>query len=292
MKDMQTKIVMIGILLSTGIMLRAQDNGGCEDCPAFNAGGKVEVRGVKERIIGDLSQPVAVRVRTLIQQMTLAEKVAQLAEELIEQYKAEHNGECPPKVTINLWAVECIRNEGTMEAQALSLLGVRPVYNASNQVVGLELIPQHELKRPRVDVVFAPSGLYRDIFPELMALLDKAVSLARSADEKDNFVREHILESEDKLKQLGVQEDSLARRIASVRLFTTPSGAYGTGVSGTVQASGTWEDEKDVAEVYFDKMSHLYGQGFWGTKVEDEYTYLPKGFSKTVYKHRHLHPCS
>lgn len=57
----------------------------------------------------------------------------QLAEELIEQYKAEHNGECPPKVTINLWAVECIRNEGTMEAQALSLLGVRPVYNASNR---------------------------------------------------------------------------------------------------------------------------------------------------------------
>ena len=53
----------------------------CEDCPAFNAGGKVEVRGVKERIIGDLSQPVAVRVRTLIQQMTLAEKVAQLVSE-------------------------------------------------------------------------------------------------------------------------------------------------------------------------------------------------------------------
>ena len=83
MKDMQTKIVMIGILLSTDIMLRAQDNGGCEDCPAFNAGGKVEVRGVKERIIGDLSQPVAVRVRTLIQQMTLAEKVAQLVSEVI-----------------------------------------------------------------------------------------------------------------------------------------------------------------------------------------------------------------
>ena len=81
MKDMQTKIVMIGILLSAGIMLRAQDNGGCEDCPAFNAGGKVEVRGVKERIIGDLSQPIAVRVKTLIQQMTLAEKASQLVSE-------------------------------------------------------------------------------------------------------------------------------------------------------------------------------------------------------------------
>lgn len=81
MKDMQTKIVIIGILLSAGIMLRAQDNGGCEDCPAFNAGGKVEVRGVKERIIGDLSQPIAVRVKTLIQQMTLAEKASQLVSE-------------------------------------------------------------------------------------------------------------------------------------------------------------------------------------------------------------------
>ena len=81
MKDMQTKIVMIGILLSAGIMLRAQDNGGCEDCPAFNAGGKVEVRGVKERIIGDLSQPIGVRVKTLIQQMTLAEKTSQLVSE-------------------------------------------------------------------------------------------------------------------------------------------------------------------------------------------------------------------
>ena len=76
MKDMQTKIVMIGILLSAGIMLRAQDNGGCEDCPAFNAGGKVEVRGVKERIIGDLSQPIAVRVKTLIQHDTGREGIS------------------------------------------------------------------------------------------------------------------------------------------------------------------------------------------------------------------------
>lgn len=207
-----------------------------------------------------------------------------LAEELIVKYRSDNKGEYPSKVTINLWTVECIRNEGTMEAQALSLLGVRPVYNSSEQVVDLELIPKEELKRPRVDVVFAPSGLYRDIFPELMALLDKAVSIARTADEDNNFVRQHILESEDKLKKMGVADDSLAQRIASVRLFTSPSGSYGTGVSGTVQASGTWDDEKDVAEIYFNRMGHLYGQGFWGTKVEDEYTYLPKDFSKNVFK--------
>lgn len=208
-----------------------------------------------------------------------------LAQELITKYQSDNKGEYPSKVTINLWTVECIRNEGTMEAQALSLLGVRPIYNSSDQVVDLELIPKEELKRPRVDVVFAPSGLYRDIFPELMALLDKAVSIARTADEDNNFVRKHILESEEKLKQMGVADDSLAQRIASVRLFTNPSGSYGTGISGTVNASGTWDNEKDVAEIYFNRMGHLYGQGFWGTKVEDEYTdLLPKDFTKNVFK--------
>jgi len=207
-----------------------------------------------------------------------------LADELVEKYQADNNGEYPQKVTINLWTVECIRNEGTMEAQALSLLGVKPVYNSANQVVDLELIPRNEMQRPRTDVVFAPSGLYRDIFPELMALLDKAVTLARGAIEEDNFVREHILASEDKIKQMGVTNDSLARKIASVRLFTSPTGSYGTGVSGSVQASGTWDDEKDVAEGYFNRMGYLYGQGFWGTKVENEHTYLPKDFTKNVFK--------
>lgn len=78
---MEMKMVLTGMLLAAGVLLRAQDNGGCEDCPAFNAGGKVEVRGMKERIIGDLSQPVAFRVKTLVGQMTLAEKVAQLVGE-------------------------------------------------------------------------------------------------------------------------------------------------------------------------------------------------------------------
>ena len=118
MKDMQTKIVMIGILLSAGIMLRAQDNGGCEDCPAFNAGGKVEVRGVKERIIGDLSQPIAVRVKTLIQQMTLAEKASQLVSE----------SDSIPRLNLpayNYWN-ECLHGvaragEGTVFPQAINL---------------------------------------------------------------------------------------------------------------------------------------------------------------------------
>jgi cobaltochelatase CobN len=220
----------------------------------------------------------------LIPSRSTCEWGEKLADELIQTYLQEHQGEYPNKVTINLWAVECIRNEGTMEAQALSLLGVRPIYNQADQVVDLEVIPASELRRPRVDVVFAPSGLYRDIFPEMMTMLDKAVTLAKSVNEEDNYVRRHIMEGKERLKEQVQLTDSVAERIASVRLFTSKSGAYGTGISGTVAASGTWNNELDVADVYFNKMSFLYGQGFWGSKAEEEYTYLPKDFSKDVLK--------
>jgi len=75
------KYLLVGAFILVNISLKAQDNGGCDDCPAFNASGKVEVRGIKERIIGDLSQPISVRVENLISKMTLEEKVAQLSNE-------------------------------------------------------------------------------------------------------------------------------------------------------------------------------------------------------------------
>lgn len=75
------KILLFGAFILVNISLKAQDNGGCDDCPAFNANGKVEVRGVRERIIGDLSQPISVRVENLIKKMTLEEKVSQLSNE-------------------------------------------------------------------------------------------------------------------------------------------------------------------------------------------------------------------
>lgn len=82
MRNKQMKyLCSVGFSLLVSVLAQAQDNGGCDDCPAFNAHGKVEVKGVKERIIGDLSQPIAVRVRTLLSQMTLQEKIAQLVNE-------------------------------------------------------------------------------------------------------------------------------------------------------------------------------------------------------------------
>ena len=39
--------LLVVVFILANISLKAQDNGGCNDCPAFNASGKIEVRGVK-----------------------------------------------------------------------------------------------------------------------------------------------------------------------------------------------------------------------------------------------------
>ena len=167
----------------------------------------------------------------------------------------------------------------------MHLLGIRPKWNARGKVTGVEAIPRHILGRPRVDVIMVPSGLYRDIFSNLMALLDQSVELARDQDEQDNFVRSHILAVRGELVQKGV-EPELAGRLASVRMFSVPTGAYGTGVENIVEASGTWEEEYEVISVYFNRMSHLYGQGFNGVKAEESNEALKEmpGFSIDLFR--------
>ncbi|MFH1859551.1 MAG: cobaltochelatase subunit CobN [bacterium] len=201
-----------------------------------------------------------------------------LAKELIEGYKQRHT-QYPDKLTFNLWGVETIRHEGVMESQIMYLMGIKPKWDERGKVTGVEAIPREELGRGIIDVTIIPSGLYRDLFANLMALLDKAVSLAGKQDEKDNILRANVLKTKKMLMAKGISDD-MAERIAAVRLFTVPSGAYGTNLSNVIPLSGTWDNEKQVADVYFMRMSHLYGQGFWGEKIEKDY----KDVSLEVFK--------
>jgi len=189
-----------------------------------------------------------------------------LAKELIEGYKQRH-GIYPDKLTFNLWGVETIRHEGVMESQIMYLMGIRLKWDDRGRVVGVEAIPRTELGRQRIDVTIVPSGLYRDLFSNLMDLLDKAVSLAKEQDEEDNILRANVLKTKKMLMEKGIAEDK-AERLASVRLFTVSSGAYGTNLDKVIPMSNTWNNEKQVADVYFMRMSYMYGQGFWGDKVQ------------------------
>ncbi len=203
---------------------------------------------------------------TLIPARSTYETGTRLSKDLIEGYKQRH-GMYPDKLTFNLWAEETIRHEGVMESQIMHLLGVRPKWDQRGRVTGVEAIPREELGRQRIDVVIIPSGLYRDVFSNLIALLDNAVTAAREQQEEDNLVRDNTMRTKAMLMRKGVSADK-AERLASVRIFTVPSGAYGTNLANVIPKSNTWDHEHQVADVYFMRMSHMFGQGFWGDKEE------------------------
>jgi len=194
-----------------------------------------------------------------------------LATELVHDFHAR-KGAWPDKYVFNLWGVESSRHEGVMEAQIMTLLGVRPQWDARGKIKGLEAIPRAALGRPRVDVAIIPSGLYRDMFPAAMTWLDQAVTLARAQIEADNSVRRHFFDMRAALLEKGLTPER-AEQLAGLRLFSVPSGAYGTNLDKAIPLSNTYgkgrEADKKLSDLYFLRMHHAFGQGLWGDSVDD-----------------------
>ncbi len=194
------------------------------------------------------------------------EEGAKLAQRLVNDYRARH-GAYPDKLTVNLWGVETSRHEGIMEAQTLALLGIRPTWDERGRVTGVEAIERRELGRPRVDVTMVSSGLFRDLFPNLLKLLDDAAQLAQQQDDSDNPLPAHMRKIAASLKAHGASEQE-AQELASVRIFGLPSGAYGTNIEKLIPLSNAWQDERQVADVFINRMSHPFGSGKWGETLE------------------------
>jgi cobaltochelatase CobN len=169
----------------------------------------------------------------------LAWEVGQgLAERLLARH-LEEEGRYPATVGLVVWGTAAMRTGGDDVAEALALLGVRPVWAPeSGRVTGVELIPDEELGRPRVDVVLRISGFFRDAFPHLIALLDRAVELAGFAADGDP------------------------------RIFGAKPGAYGSGILPLLE-SRNWRDDGDIASVYTAWSGYSYGRAGMGVPAAD-----------------------
>ncbi len=209
---------------------------------------------------------------------------SRLAEEAVENYRARNAGKYPEKMAFNVWCVEVVRHEGVVESQILRLLGVRPVWDAQDKVVDLKLIPREELTRPRVDVVVTISGIYRDAFGALVVMLDRAARMAARADELDNEVRIGLESRCNKFVEAGY-DSSEAEKLASARIFGPPPGEYGTKISSVVSDSARWECDREVADVYFDRMCHAYGDAFWNLESRPAFEVALSGV-KVVFHSR------
>jgi cobaltochelatase CobN len=165
-----------------------------------------------------------------------------LADGVLERHLAEE-GRYPTQVGLVVWGTAAMRTGGDDVAEALALLGVRPRWaEGSGRVEGLELIDSAELGRPRVDVTLRVSGFFRDAFPHVLDLLDRAVKMAAGAtdDTDDNPVA-----------AIGADEP---------RVFGPKPGAYGSGILAVLE-SGDWRDDADLASVYVAWGGWAYGAG-------------------------------
>ncbi|MEB3167523.1 MAG: cobaltochelatase subunit CobN [Synechococcaceae cyanobacterium] len=164
--------------------------------------------------------------------------------ELLLELHLQDQGEDLRHLALSVWGTATMRNGGEDIAQALALMGVRPVWDGpTRRLVGIEAIPLAQLQRPRVDVTLRISGLFRDAFPQLVSWFDQACRLVAALQEP---------ESHNPLAALARQEGHAAR------IYGSKPGAYGAGLQALID-SGQWERRQDLGEAYLSWSAWRYG---------------------------------
>ncbi len=178
------------------------------------------------------------------------ERGRQSGDALLARYRREH-GAWPRAVALVLWGTDNLKTGGEGIAQALWLLGAEPRHDALGRVAGVRLLPPSALGRPRIDVVLTCSGIFRDLLPNQLRLLNSAVRLAAAADEPpdQNFVRAQAQAA----IAAGLTPDD-----AAARVFSNAPGAYGANVNFQIESSA-WEDEAALAATFLARKSFAYG---------------------------------
>ncbi len=194
------------------------------------------------------------------------------AERLVEAYWQEA-GEWPHAIALSAWGTANMRTGGDDVAQALALIGARPVWDeTSGRVTGFAIVPLSDLKRPRIDVIFRVSGLFRDAFPTQMDIIGSAISAIADLDEPDDANR---IATNVRARTLALQAQGLdattARKQAAWRVFGSKPGAYGAGLQALIDEGG-WETRGDLAESYVAWGGYAYGCGTEGETARDDFS--------------------
>ncbi|MEC5323104.1 cobaltochelatase subunit CobN [Aurantimonas sp. A3-2-R12] len=181
------------------------------------------------------------------------------AELLVIRHLQDH-GEWPSSIGLTAWGTSNMRTGGDDIAQALALIGAKPVWDrASRRVTGYEIVTLAELGRPRVDVTLRISGFFRDAFPDQIALFDRAVRAIGALDEEagDNPIAARMAAERQAFVAEGQSPEEADKR-AGFRIFGSKPGAYGAGLQALIDEKG-WETQADLAESYLVWGSYAYG---------------------------------
>ncbi len=205
-----------------------------------------------------------------------------MADQMIERFREEH-GSYPRNVGMVVWATDTMKTGGDDIAYILWLMGLRPVWTGyAGRVKDLEVIPLSELGRPRVDVTLRISGLFRDTFPNIVEMIDRAVGMISVLDEsdEDNALRANMRADIVRLISEGIPEDQ-AREEASIRIFGDAPGTYGSGTNILIRTSD-WNDVSDIGSIYRSYGEFAYGGGRKGRRVPEAFRRRLGGLEVTV----------
>ncbi|MDB9490102.1 cobaltochelatase subunit CobN [Dolichospermum circinale CS-534/05] len=183
------------------------------------------------------------------------------AETLIETY-TQANGEYPKTLALSVWGTATMRTGGDDLAEALALLGVKPVWDGvARRVIDFEILPLAVVGRPRVDVTLRISGFFRDAFPNLITLFDQAVKAVSALNEPpdQNPLADMVRQETEQWTQQGLSLD-VAQERSQYRVFGSQPGAYGAGLQG-LMASQNWQNDEDLAQAYTNWSAYAYSSG-------------------------------
>ncbi len=188
------------------------------------------------------------------------------AQLIIDRY-TQDNGFYPTSLALSAWGTANMRTGGDDIAQALALIGARPQWEqTTGRVTGFEVLPLAMLNRPRVDVTLRISGFFRDAFPGLIDLFDRASRTIATLDEPEdqNPLAAKVQKDMDTFRQQGLSEKD-AQRKAGFRIFGSQPGAYGAGLQALIDEKG-WESGDDLAKAYLAWGGFAYGADSKGQK--------------------------
>ncbi|WP_428646606.1 cobaltochelatase subunit CobN [Roseibium sp.] len=199
-------------------------------------------------------------------------RLGQQSASLVAERYFQEEGEWPRALVLTCWGTANMRTGGDDIAQALALIGAKPVWEpGSGRVTGFEILKLSELGRPRIDVTLRVSGFFRDAFPHQMDLFDSAVRAVGALEEpaEANPVAARMQADARKLADeqgLDLQE---AQRRAGYRVFGSRPGAYGAGLQALID-EGIWTERGDFAEAFLTWGGYAYGGGAGGEGARGE----------------------
>ncbi|MTW84366.1 magnesium chelatase [Virgibacillus dakarensis] len=183
----------------------------------------------------------------------------------------ESTGQLPNTVACVLWGVETSRTQGETIGQILAYIGARAVKRRHAANTEFELIPLSELGRPRINATISMSGVFRDLFPNVIEMLNELFQKLAEAEEpvEKNFFKAQTKKLYESLIAEGKNPDE-AWDLATARIFGPAEGEYGTGVSHFIE-EGSWGNESELGDIYKYNTQHVYSKAKRGVSEPDLY---------------------